>query len=564
MGIAERTPDAAAELRRQAEERLDGLAAEVCAAAPEDLSAVVHELRVHQIELEMQNEELLRAQLERGAEREKYFKLFDRAPVGYLTLDDTGIVRGANLTSARLLGVERQLLVGQPFSAFVLMTDRDTYYRHLNVLKESEVPQNCELRLQSVGGEPFWAHFEGRSERVADGTALHYWLTLTDIDTTVKALEAQRESDERQREILEHGGIAVAYWSPDGRLVMLNRQAVRNLGGPDAADFVGKSYTELFGDEVGTFYLARMHEVALSPEPLAFLDCAQLSGGTRWFSSVHTRVLDAADNVVGVHVYAHDVTDLKQAEDEIRRLNVELEQRVISRTTQLETVNKELEAFAYSVSHDLRAPLRAIDGFSAMVVADAGHLLAEEDLAHLQRVRVAAQRMATLMDDLLGLSRVSRRDLLRDDVDLSAMAMLVLEELRETQPDRCVNIVVRPGMRADADAGLLHVILVNLLSNAWKFTSKHEEARIEVGVTEAAAGGEHAFFVRDDGAGFDPACADHLFGAFQRLHTTAEFEGDGIGLATVQRLVSRHGGRVWAESQVEQGATFFFSLPGVE
>jgi PAS domain S-box-containing protein len=560
MGIAESTPDAAAELRRRAEERLDGLAAD----APEDLSAVVHELRVHQIELEMQNEELRHAQLELGAEREKYFKLFDRAPVGYLTLDDTGIVRGANLTAARLLGVERQLLVGQPFSAFVFMADRDAYYRHLRILKQIEVPQSGELRLRRFGAEPFWAHFEGRQERVADGAPLHYWVTFTDIDSTVKAQETQRESDARQREILEHGGIGVAYWNPDGRLVMLNRQAVQNLGGTDAEEYVGKSFTELFGDEVGSFYLARIQEVSVSPYPLVFLDRAQMPGGARWLSSVHTRVLDAAGNVVGVHAYAHDVTDLKQAEDEIRRLNVELEQRVISRTTQLEAVNKELEAFAYSVSHDLRAPLRTIDGFSAMVVADAGHLLAGEDLEHLQRVRVAAQRMARLIDDLLGLSRLSRGDLLRDDVDVSAMALSILKELQEAQPARRMNVVVASGMRAEADAGLLHVILVNLLSNSWKFTSKHEEACIEVGVTDAAAGGERAFFVRDDGAGFDSACADNLFGAFQRLHTTAEFEGDGIGLATVQRLVSRHGGKVWAESQVEQGATFFFSLPAVE
>jgi len=179
---------------------------------------------------------------------------------------------------------------------------------------------------------------------------------------------------------------------------------------------------------------------------------------------------------------------------------------------------------------------------------------------HLQRVRAAAQRMGQLIDDLLGLSRAARRDLLREQMDLSALATSVLVDLRSEAPERRVESVVQPDLVVDADATLLRVILTNLLSNAWKFTSKHEMARIEVGVIDTD--GKRAFFVRDDGAGFDERYAEHLFGAFQRLHTADEFEGDGIGLATVQRLVARHGGRVWAQAEVEKGATFFFTLPG--
>ena len=565
QGDNEAAPDAAAELRRQAEElrrqaeeRLDAFAA--AEGMPEDVAAVVHELRVHHIELQMQNEELRRAQLDLEAQREKYFKLFHQAPVGYVALSDKGIVDDANLTAADLLGVVRPQLVGQPFSVFIVAADRDAYYRRHHMLRTSEAPQTCELRLQPVGGEPFWAHLTW--QLVIDGERVRHLVTLTDIDQTVRAHAAQRESDERQREILEHGGIGVAYWGLDGRLLLLNRQAVQNLGGGDAEDYLGKSFTELFGDEVGRFYLARIREVAASPEPLTLIDRAEMPAGTRWFSAVHTRVMDAEGNVVGVHVYAHDVTDLKQAEDEVSRLNADLEQRVSSRTAQLEAVNKELESFAYSVSHDLRAPLRVIEGFTAMVVEDAGQMLAAEDMEHLQRVRGAVQRMRALIDGLLDLSRVSGRDLLREDVDVSAIAAAVVEELREAQPERRVVAVVAPGMRAEADAQLLRVILVNLLSNSWKFTSGHEKARIEVGVSDV--GGERAFFVRDDGAGFDPKYARRLFGAFQRLHSAAEFEGDGIGLATVQRIVNRHGGRVWGEGRVEKGATFFFTLPAGE
>jgi PAS domain S-box-containing protein len=250
----------------------------------------------------------------------------------------------------------------------------------------------------------------------------------------------------------------------------------------------------------------------------------------------------------------------RQADAEIRRLNDELEKRVVTRTAQLDAANKELESFAYSISHDLRAPLRAIDGFSAMVLEDAADKLGEDDREHLQRARAGAQRMAVLIDELLGLSRAGRQEMVLEDVDLSAMAAEVFDELREAQPERRVETVVAPGMRAEADAALLRAILANLLSNSWKFTSRHETARIEVGVTDG--GGERVFYVRDDGAGFDAASATHLFGAFQRMHNVDQFEGDGIGLATVERLVTRHGGQVWAEAEVEKGATFYFTLRG--
>jgi PAS domain S-box-containing protein len=263
--------------------------------------------------------------------------------------------------------------------------------------------------------------------------------------------------------------------------------------------------------------------------------------------------------VVRITGHIMDITEQKQAEAEIRRLNAELEQRVASRTEQRDALNRELEAFAYAASHDLRAPLRAIDGFSAMVAADAGERLTLDDLDHLQRVRSAAQRMGQLIDDILGLSRVTRGEMLRATVDVSALAGEVANELRTENPDRDVEFRAAPDMTAQADAALLRVILYQLLGNAWKFTSKHETALVEVGV--AVENGQPAFFVRDDGAGFDMAYAEHIFGAFQRFHPVNEYPGDGIGLATVQRLVARHGGSVWAEAQVEQGATIFFTLP---
>lgn len=226
----------------------------------------------------------------------------------------------------------------------------------------------------------------------------------------------------------------------------------------------------------------------------------------------------------------------------------------------LESTNKELEAFSYSVSHDLRAPLRTIDGFSRILLEDYAEDLDEEARDYLGRVRAASAHMGRLIDDLLNLSRVTRGPLRRERVDLSVMAAEVVGELQRADPARNVEFVVEDGVTAWGDARLLLVALENLLGNAWKFTSKRPGARIEFGVEKRPGG---AYYVRDNGAGFDMGYADKLFGAFQRLHSAGEFEGTGIGLATVQRIVHRHGGRVWAEGEVGRGATFYFTLGGV-
>jgi signal transduction histidine kinase len=236
----------------------------------------------------------------------------------------------------------------------------------------------------------------------------------------------------------------------------------------------------------------------------------------------------------------------------------ELEQRVEERTAELAAANKELEAFSYSVSHDLRAPLRSIDGFSQALAEDYGDKLDSEAMGHLRRVRAAAQRMGLLIDDMLNLSRVTRAEMHRERVDLSEIARSIASELQKTDCQREAEWVIEDGIEVYGDSRLLRVVLDNLLANAWKYTSKHARARIEFGYDQH--NGKATYFVKDDGAGFDPDHAGMLFGAFQRLHKLAEFPGTGVGLATVHRIVHRHGGRVWAEGAVEKGATFYFTL----
>ena len=242
-----------------------------------------------------------------------------------------------------------------------------------------------------------------------------------------------------------------------------------------------------------------------------------------------------------------EVTVRKRAEEKVQKAN-----------TELTAVNDELETFSYSVSHDLRAPLRGIDGFSQALLEDYSDNLDDEGKDYLNRVRKATQRMGVLIDDLLTLSRITRSEMKQETVDLSAIARAVAAELQETQTERHIEFVITEGLTANGDARLLQVVLENLLGNAWKFTSKHARAKIEFDAVQH--NGKLAYFVRDDGVGFDMAHADKLFGAFQRLHSDIEFSGTGIGLATMQRIIRRHGGEVWAEGEIEQGATFYFTL----
>ncbi|HSU52426.1 MAG TPA: MASE1 domain-containing protein [Candidatus Dormibacteraeota bacterium] len=269
----------------------------------------------------------------------------------------------------------------------------------------------------------------------------------------------------------------------------------------------------------------------------------------------HTVVFDDRE---GALVLSTDITERKRAQAEILRLNQELEQRVKQRTAQLEATNKELEAFSYSVSHDLRAPLRSIRGFSEVLLEKYSPQLDARGREYLHRACQSTQQMENLIEDLLKFSRVSRSELRRQNVNLSDLAQSIAADLRKSEPQRPAEFIIAPNLKTRGDERLLRVALDNLLQNAWKFTRKQPATRIEVGATTDP---QRAFYVKDNGAGFDMAYSNRLFGVFQRLHNSSEFPGTGVGLATVQRIMNRHGGRIWATAGVNRGATFYFDLP---
>jgi PAS domain S-box-containing protein len=337
-----------------------------------------------------------------------------------------------------------------------------------------------------------------------------------------------------------------------------NNRAYETWFGLKPRELLGRTMRQVLGDETYREVQSKIR-AALTGTRQTFESKVRHKDGTQRSVSInYIPRFTSIGTVEGMYILITDVTEHQRAEDQVRSLNADLERRVLERTTQLESANRELEAFCYSVSHDLRAPLRAVRGFTEVLLEQHANQLDPRGLDFLRRISEASLQMDRLVDDLLRLSRVSRSEVQPQEVNLSRMAEDIISELKKAEPARSVKTSIQPGLKALADDRLIRLVLDNLLRNAWKFTSKNTSAAIEFGKVD---GDEPAFFVRDNGVGFDMAYAGRLFGVFQRLHSTADFPGSGVGLAIVQRVVKRHGGRVWAEGDTNKGAIFYFTLP---
>ncbi len=468
-----------------------------------------------------------------------------------------------------LLGMRRWELTGiTPLS--------DSWDQHRALLDARKPFRNFEYQHVLENGSIRYVSASGEPTFDADGRFSGYRGVATDITERKRAEEALRASELQQRQLAGELDIERS------RLVAAQRLAKVGSWETDVATKAiiwSEETYRIFETDLATFrpthdaFLAIVHPEDRARVNEAFVQSLMapaaykivqhrlmLPDGRIKFVEERWRVrFDEQAHPVKVIGTSQDVTERMRVEEEIRSLNADLERRVEERTAELEAANHELEAFDYSVAHDLRAPLRHIEGFSTMLVEDYGDKLDARGREYLEKLKGAGKRMELLVGDLLALSLVSRSELNRSDVDVSALAQLVFASLHEAEPTREVESVIGPSLRVNADLGLLRIVLENLIGNAWKFTGKQPVARIEFGCL--LRDNVPTFFVRDNGAGFDRAYADRLFAPFQRLHAQCEFKGTGIGLATVSRIITRHGGKVWAEGIVDHGATFHFTLP---
>ncbi len=709
-------PTAAAALRRHAEGRLRAQQRNQKSAVPgqrlaADAKRTLHELQVHQIELEMQNTELQEARDRLDAQLEKYTDLYDFAPAGYFSLDKKGVIQEVNLTGAALLGVERSRLINGRFARFVTPASQPDFLAFLKRVFVETGQEVCDLAMVKEDDAAMWARLRGtvavsagdsrkwcrvsvaditafqhadeararlvaivessddaiigkdlhgiitswnraaerlfgyteaeavgqpvtmlipadlrmeetrileiirRGEAVShyettrrrkDGTPVEVSLTVSPVKNArgeiVGASKIARDITERKRSVAELQRVSVlldtllhtapigfCFLDRDLRFVRINARLAQ-INGFSVEAHLGRHVSEIvpalvdsLGDVTGR--ILATGEAVLNHEFSGETPAAP--GWMRTWSESWYPVRDNAGEVLGFGGIVEEVTARKQAEEQIHRLNAELDQRVVERTAalgleiaahreaeervgqlngqftarvaELADTNAELESFSYTVSHDLRAPLRHVLGFVRLLAEGAEGKLDADTAQYLPRIADAATRMGQLIDALLDFSRLGRAGLHQTEVRLDA---LIEERRAHLQPDlegRAIEWKIGPLPVVQADPAMLRQVLANLIENAVKFTRAQPAAIIEI--TCESGPTEHVVHIRDNGAGFDPRYADKLFGVFQRLHSVKDFEGTGIGLATSRRIIHRHGGRIWAESQPGQGADFYFSLP---
>jgi PAS domain S-box-containing protein len=469
-----------------------------------------------------------------------------------------GTITDVNAATGAATGYRRDELLGTEFSRyFTEPSQASAVYQQ--VFRDGSAHDHL-LELRHRDGHITPVLYNASVYRDPAGNALGVFAAARDITEIKRTEAALRESEERLRVLFDNAPVGIEDVALSGELVRVNprfceitgytadelrRLRLQDITHPDDLDADLANLQRLRSGEIDTFSMEKRD--------------LRKDGGVVWIEASRTVVRDADGHPLLFVGAVRDLTGQRQAEAEVQSLNADLETRVQRRTADLALANKNLEAFSYSVSHDLRAPLRALSGYAEALLEDYSESLGDTGRGYAGRIQAASERMATLIDDLLQLARVSRTAMNLGPVDLSAEVEDVAGDLRSAAPGRQVRVIVQDGVLVTADRSLIRTVVENLLGNAWKFTARRDDATIEFGTIPAEDGGI-CCFVRDNGAGFDPAYAARLFEPFQRLHADTEFAGTGIGLASVQRIIARHGGRIWADGEVDAGATFYFTL----
>jgi PAS domain S-box-containing protein len=472
---------------------------------------------------------------------QRFRGLLEAAPDAMVVVDPTGTIVLVNGQVETLFGYQRTEVLGQPIEMLIPEAARADHRAHVAGYVRAPQPRRMGSGLDLFGRRKDGSEFpiEVGLSPVETGEGMLVSSAIRDVSER-RLAEAQRA---QLATIVEASADAIVGKDLEGMVTSWNPGAER-LFGYAAAEIVGRSIMmivppELIGEEAAILDALRHGEVRQFETERRRKD-----GRVIDVSVTTSPIRDRAGRVIGISKVARDITELKRSQQALARAK-----------EAAEVAGQELEAFSYSVAHDLRAPLRGMNGFAQLLLDEYGDKFDAEGRDWLEEIRLNSTRMAALIDALLSLARVTRTELRREVVDLSTLVGAVAAQLAKAEPERRVELVIANGLRAELDPRLARALVDNLVSNAWKFTAKREQARVELGASSGV------FFVRDNGAGFDMAFAHKLFAPFQRLHSATEFAGTGIGLATVQRIVHRHGGRIWAEGVVDGGATFYFSIP---
>jgi PAS domain S-box-containing protein len=482
-----------------------------------------------------------------------YRRLFQAAKDGILILDaETGQISDANPSLLQMLGFSHAELLDTPIWELGAFKDVVSNKAKFEQLQAQGYARYENLPLETRDNRKITVEFVSNVYLAGDRNVIQ--CNVRDVTERKRA----EECSVRLAAIVNSSEDAIIGKTLEGIITSWNPGAEKVFG-YSAEEAVGQSMLMLLPPDRANEEMEILARIGRG-QLIEHFETVRVGkdGKTIDVSVTLSRIVDSDNKTIGLSKIARNITERKRAEREVYDLNAKLEQRVLERTGQLEAANKELDSFSYSVSHDLRAPLRAIDGFSQALQQDYGAQLPEEGQHYVKTIREGAQRMGALIDDLLSFSRLSRLPLTRGAVQTDQLVRELVAEMGPPGENSYAEIVVNDLPQSDADPVLLRQVWINLLSNALKYTRKRKGARIEIGAEEID--GETTWFVRDNGTGFDMRYVDKLFGVFQRLHRAEEYEGTGVGLAIVQRVVQRHGGRAWAKGEPDHGATFFFTL----